>query len=357
MDEQARHSRLERRRLIRLGMPLLGLAVAGGLLAREAGRPHARAQRLTQGSAMQALTLATAAPQDDPALLAAHDQDIFARYHMVVAMAPGVTSGRAAIEAIRSGRADGAIAPVLAWLPALQDGLDARLVCGLRAGNSRLLIRRHAPMHRIEDLYRHAIGTANPDPDDPDRLFFSIMMRRKGMHPDRDVTWRVFHEATLGAALAQGHVQAIIGHDPAIWRLGESLGFDQLASSQTGSYAIRVSRVLGVRGAMLRDSPGVVLAISQAMQEAVVWAARHPPRISQLLAAQENGLTQPEAARMLHAEGGPVHPVGPNLRNQIAQYMDELKLLGLTPEASDSSGLAKRFTANVRALGSVGRSG
>ena len=350
MDEQRPRSRLERRRLIRLGAPLLGLVVAGELVARETGRPRAKPERLAERTAMQALTLAAAAPRDDPALLAAHAQDIFARHHLDVGMAAGVSSARAAIEAVRSGRADGAFAPVLSWLPALQDGLDARLVCGLRAGNSRLLIRRHAPMHRIEDLYRHAIGIAEADPDDPDRLFFSIMMRRKGMHPDRDVTWRVFPEAALGAALAQGHVQAIIGHDPVIWRIRESLGFDELASSQTGSYAIRVGRVLGVRGAMLRDSPRAVLALSQAMQEAVVWAARHQPEISRLLAAQDNGLTQPEVTRLLHAEGGPVHPVGHNLRIQIAQYVDELKLLGLTPESSVSSVLAKRFTANLRSL-------
>ena len=350
MDEPRPRSRIERRRLIRVGVPLVGLAVAGGLVARHEARPRARQERLAARDAMLALTLAAADPHDDPALLAAADQDIFTRHHLKVGFSPDVASGRAAIEAVRSGQADGAVAPVLSWLPALQDGLDAKLVSGLQAGNSRLLIPHHASMHRIEDLYRHAIGIADSDPHDPDRLFFSIMMRRKGMHPDRDVTWRVFPKAALGAALAQGRVRAIIGHDPAIWRIRESLGFDELASSQTGSYAVRVGRVLGVRGAMLRDAPPAVLALSQALQEAAIWAAKHPPQISRLLAARDNGLTQPEIARMLRAEGGPVHPVGLKLRNQIAQYMDEMKLLGITPEASNSSGLAKRFTADPHVL-------
>ena len=48
-------------------------------------------------------------------------------------------------------------------------------------------------------------------------------------------------------------------------------------------------------------------------------------------------------ARMLHAEGHSVHPVGTVLREQVAQYIDELKLIGLADDELDSGRLARRF--------------
>lgn len=337
---------LPRRRLIGSGLAGAAGLVAGGLVVRNQIRHPHKDKKPNPDGKPRRLVLAAPNPQRDAVLLAAADQGIFARYNLDIQFSgPPVISSRGALERVQNNQADGAVAAALSWLPHLQAGLDARLLSGMQGGSARMLIARHSPIHRIEDLYRHAIGIANPD--SPDRLFFSIMMRRKGMNPDKDVEWRTLPAASLGLALAGGQVQAVVGHDPAIWQIREELKLGELASSTSGSYAVRVSRVLGVRTRLLQDDPQAGLAITLAMQEAAGWVAQHPQHVSVLLAAQDPNLTVEQVGRMLKTEANNVHPMGLNLRNQVAQYVDEMKLLGLTPETVDSAQFAKRFTPNL----------
>ena len=345
---------LARRRLIGTGLAGgFGLAVTGGLVVRNQIRHPHKNKRASADGKSRRLVLAVPGSLRDPVLLAAADQGIFERYQLAIEFSPAVASGRDALDRVQAGHADGAVAAALSWLPRMQAGadpqpgagLDARLVCGMQAGSARLLLARRSPVHRIEDLHRRTIGIASLD--SPDRLFFSIMMRRKGMDPNRDVTWRAVPVEALALALAEGQVQAVVGHDPAIWQLREAQHLPELASSMSGSYGARVSRVLGLRNQLLHDDPEAAVAVALAIQEAAAWAEKHPEQVSVLLAAQDPDLTVEQAARMLKAEGHNVHPTGVNLRNQIAQYVDELKLLGITPETVDSTTFAKRVTANV----------
>jgi len=324
-------------------------AGAGGLIARNQIRhpPHRKPPAI--GSRVRRLVLAAPHPLRDPVLLAATHQGMFERYRLEVSFAGpdfgDVGSGREALDQVALGHADGAVAAALSWLPRLQSGLDARLVCGLQAGSSRLLIGRNSPIARIEDLKRRAIGITSDD--SPDRLFFSIMMRRKGMDPNRDVQWRAMPPDALGLALAEGEVQAIVGHDPGIWRLRETLHLTELASSMSGSYSVRVSRLLGLRTDLLRRDPAGAYALTMAVRDAASWIAHHHEQIAVLLATQDDRLTLQQVSRMLATEGLGVQPTGQELQNQVAEYLDELKLLAIVPENVQSDVLARRLTANV----------
>ena len=336
--------RIARRRLIGTGLGAAA-AVAGGLVVRNQIRHPPKRKRPLADIRPRRLLLAAPDPSGDPVLLTAVDQGMFERYRLDIRLAAGIGSSRDALDQVQSGHADAAVAAALGWLPRLQTGLDARLVCGLQAGSARLLVARRSPLRRIEDLHRRVIGIA--DPDGPDRLFFSIMMRRKGMDPNHDVEWRSLPTPFLGLALAEGQVQAIVGHDPSIWKLRQTLHLGELASSMSGSYGARVSRVLGMRTAVLRDDPQGAVALTLAMQEAATWVAAHPRQVGALLAAHNVDLTLEQANQMLKSEGHDVHPVGHDLRNQIAQYVDELQLLGLATQNVDSTAFAKRVTADV----------
>uniref|UniRef100_UPI001575503C ABC transporter substrate-binding protein n=1 Tax=Caulobacter sp. S45 TaxID=1641861 RepID=UPI001575503C len=296
------------------------------------------------------LTLACPHPAHDPVLIVAQRQGVFARYNLDVTVQGGPASGQQAIDRLHPDGAEAVVAPALSWLPRLMAGLDARLIGGLQSGSARLLVAARSPIKRIEDLHRRAIGIADTSTDaypGADRLFFSIMMRRKGMDPNHDVTWVPLAPDQFADALAGHRVQAVAGHDPVIWQVREALRLTELASSMTGSYGTRVSRVLGLRGDVLRADPAAAVALVLAFREAAESVARHPDAAASVLADQLPDMDQAQIERMLHAEGHTVHPIGSDLREQIAQYIDELKLIGLAGDELDSAALARRFCANV----------
>ncbi len=334
---------LGRRSLLGVGAGV-GIAAAGALVVRNQLRHPHRDKTSHPDGRYRRLVLSCPHPEHDPVLMVAVHQGMFARYNLDVTIQGGFGSGQEAVAQLRPGGADVAVAPALSWLPRLLGGLDARLICGLQSGSSRLLVDRRSPVKRIEDLHRKAIGVADSGAD---RLFFSVVMRRKGMDPNHDVSWVQLPPDQFGAALADHRVQAVAGHDPVIWRLREQLHLVQLASSMTGSYGNRVSRVLGIRGDLLRADPAAAVSLVLAVQEAAEAVEHHLGETASILADQLPDMDQPELERMLRAEGHAVHPIGRALREQVAQYLDEMKLIGLAPDDTDSGVLAKRFCALV----------
>ena len=172
-------------------------------------------------------------------------------------------------------------------------------------------------------------------------------MRRKGMNPNKDVNWVSVAPERFGEALASGEAQAVGGHDPVIWEAKESLHLNELASSMTGSYGTRVVRVLGARNDLLDRDPRAAVSLVLAFQDAARAVASHLAETASVMADQLPDMPQDSILKMLQAENHAVHPVGQELREQIAQYVDELKLIGLVAEDEDSGALSKRFCAAI----------
>ncbi|MCQ8240770.1 ABC transporter substrate-binding protein [Rhizosaccharibacter radicis] len=331
---------------------LAALAGAGFLLRDEL--PFARHDdRSHLDGRFRRLRLAAPHPEHDPIIVLAQRQGIFARYNLEVSFPTGLVAARDALGLLQNGSVDGALVSVLSWLPELLPAypgrtappLSAKLVLGLQSNSARLLVPRKGPIRKIEDLYGKAIGLA--DPHASDRMFFSIMMRRKGMNPDRDVRWVAIPPDRFGDALAANEVQALAGHDPVIWQVRERLHLNELASSMTGSYGIRVGRTLGVRDDLLRTDPQAAAAVSLALFDAAVSVARDLDAAASVLSDDLEDMEPDMVLRMLRSEGHSVHPTGGALRAQVAQYIDELKLLGLVEDSVDSGSVARRCCASV----------
>ena len=81
-----------------------------------------------------------------------------------------------------------------------------------------------------------------------------------------------------------------------------------------------------------------------AFEDAATTVAHHLDEAASVLADELPDMDLPGIERMLHSEGHSVHPVGTALREQVAQYIDELKLIALAADDLDSGArLARRY--------------
>lgn len=246
---------------------------------------------------------------------------------------------------LAAGRLDAVIAPPVRWLPVLQGGLAAGLVCGLHAGGTRLLVPRRSPIHRIEDVDGKRVAVAHRDSAVVQTL--AVMMRRKGMNPLQQIQWIETDPAHFVDALNAGTVDAIAGVDPQLWQIAHDLHLNQIISSDSGSFRQRVSSVLGVSNAMLADRLDVVTALVHAIQDAASWTARHAREAGAMLAPQMGGMPADQVSAMLAAEGQDIHPIGAALREQVAQYADDLKLLGVFADTLNSARFARQAVRDI----------
>lgn len=276
-------------------------------------------------------------------------QDFFLQYHLGVQLRPGVLSGRDAIADLQAGRSMAAVAPVLSWLQACQGSPDlpARLVMGLQAGTFRLLVRKRLRIAKIEDLAGRRIAVLNADM--ADRLFFSVILRRKGLNPDTAPNWVILPPDQIDDAVMAGAVDAVALHDPLAWQLmgNPALELVELVNSINGLYARRTNLALGISTDVLEHTPAAAVALVLALYNAARWLPTHMAEAAALLDGRIADMGQDAILQMMRHEALGISPVGNDLKIQIARYVDELKLLGQFPDSLDSASYARHMSADI----------
>ena len=132
----------------------------------------------------------------------AHGQGFFTRHNLDVELVNFGNSTEVLLEAIATGKADAGVGMALRWLKALEQGFDVKLTAGTHGGCLRLLSAANGRISKLEDLKGKAIGVT--DMASPDRNFFSILLKKHGVDPVRDVEWRLYPADLLGTALERG---------------------------------------------------------------------------------------------------------------------------------------------------------
>ena len=318
-------------------------------MTNETGRPIRRRSALAGGGTW--LVLGRAADAADPhttdasrpfvlgwrevspsgvIVLAAEQEGLFAKYGVSVTLRAERTGDPPFASLLASGTLDGAVAPAPLLLDPLRRGLDARFTAGLSGGGLRLLAGRHPRLRHIEDMKGRRIGIANPD--GPARLFFSVMLRRKGINPFAEVTWVTVPTSSMDAALGAGTIDAIAVSDPDAFRLMRAGRLTTVATNVSGSYRDRTYAALILRGPCLRGEARVRAAgLTRALLDGARFVATRTAAAADLAGTIAPDLP-PEARRaMLGGEAPDRHPTGDALVDDIAAYTDELRLLGTMP--------------------------
>ncbi len=247
------------------------------------------------------------------------------------------------LEAIATGKADAGVGMALRWLKPLEQGFDVRITTAIHGGCMRLLTARTSGITSLEQLKGKTVGVA--DLGAPDKNFFSIRLARLGLDPLTDVEWKVFPADLLPVALKKGEIQAFTLGDPLGWVIRDRDNLTEVATNLDGEYAHRACCVLGVRGSLIRDDKPAAAAVTEAILEAQTFVAENPDEAAAIFAPYAPSANPAQLSAMLRSHTHGHHPVGADLRQEIALYTEELKAISVIKPNTNSD----RFSAKVYA--------
>ncbi|MBU2654952.1 ABC transporter substrate-binding protein [Acidomonas methanolica] len=269
----------------------------------------------------------------------------FDRYGLDVTVI-NAANGDSALDALTNGSVDAAAVPLLDLLPRLHatptPELPGLVLCGLGGGSFRLLAAtRGTEIHRVVDLAGKSIGVQRLD--GLDQRFAAIRLRRRGINPVTGVRWVVLQEADFDDALRNGRVDALVAHDPLAWEVMQATkGMSTtVISSLTGADRERTNLVLTLSAARLAADPDLAAMLILAMQEAAAAWPEQKAALASMLSDLPDPVPQPE--KMLAQEVPPHIVTGHDLIVEMAESIDEMKLIGSIPDGERSSVLAHRL--------------
>jgi NitT/TauT family transport system substrate-binding protein len=249
------------------------------------------------------------------------------------------------LEAIATGKADAGVGMALRWLKPLEQGFDVRITTAIHGGCMRLLAAKGSGINSLEHIKGKVVGVN--DLGAPDKNFFSIRLAKLGIDPLTEVEWKVFPADLLPVALQKGEIQAFTLGDPLGWVIRDRDGLAEVATNLDGEYAHRACCVLGVRGSLIRDDKPAAAAVTEAILEAQEFVYANPEEGAAIFAPYAPAAKPEQLAAMLRSHTHGHHPVGADLRAEIALYTDELKAISVIKPGTNSDRFSTKVYADV----------
>jgi len=122
---------------------------------------------------------------------------------------------------------------------------------------------------------------------------------------------------------------------------------NEVATNLSGELATRTCCVLAVRGGLIREDRAVATALTQAVLEAGERVAHEPADAAAVFSGYGGKGSVEDLTAMLKSQTHHDHPIGDQLKKQIALYIDELKLVNVIKRSTDATKFADRVYADV----------
>ena len=158
----------------------------------------------------------------------------------------------------------------------------------------------------------------------------------------------MFPAPLLRAAVEKGEAHAAAHYDPLTYVWIKDGQFAEVSSNLVGGYEHRACCIVGVRGSLLREDKATAAAIVRALIEAQEFTHRNPGEAAETYLPYAPGKAAKEDIEALakyHAHGH--HPLGEDLKKELALYADELKLVNVLKPSTDTAKYAERIYADV----------
>jgi len=352
------------RRLFLAGAGALGLGapaslVASGVFARPAAQlpadlldpPICRAavEAPAAAGALKKITFAwNATAACLPTITSAKEKGFFERHGLDVDLLNYSGSTDQLLETLATGKADAAVGMALRWLKPLEQGFDVKIVAGIHGGCMRLLAPTSSGITDLKDLKGKSIAVS--DMNSPAKNFFAILLKKAGLDPDSDVTYKIYPGPLLRAAVEKGEADALADGDPNTYIWQKDKKFIEIATNLSGEYATRTCCIIGVSGRLIREDKKTASAIARAILEAADFTAHHPAESAATLAPFVTNVTPDELTALAHYHTHHDHPTGDALKKQLALYAEDLKLVSVLKPSTDPAKYAERIFADVLSI-------
>ncbi|KAA2211929.1 ABC transporter substrate-binding protein [Teichococcus oryzae] len=272
---------------------------------------------------------------------------IFAKHGLEVELVNFGAATEALLEAIATRKADAGVGMALRWLKPMEMGFDVKITGGTHGGCMRLVGNPAAGITTdLNSLRGKTIAVT--DMAAPDKNFFSMLLKRRGIDPDRDVTWRVFPAHVFGLALERGEAQAYALGDPIAWTLRRDSNLLEVATNLSGEWADRACCILGISGGLVKEEPKTARALTQALIEAQQVSAHHPEvAVDAFLTYAPASVKRDDLIAIMRSHTHGHSPAGLDIRREIELYAEELKSVGVMRASTDPKRFAERVTVDV----------
>jgi NitT/TauT family transport system substrate-binding protein len=337
-NETSRRSVVSRRTVLG-AVGAAGLAGTLGVLAKPAIVRSAELQKVRLGWAQPA---ACHAP-----LAYAAKTGVFAKHGIDVELVDFLANGDDALtKYIASGNIDVGAGFLLGWLKPMDEGLDVRLISGTHAGCTRLLTTRTSGIKQALDLKGKTIAVAQSNGSA--QQIFAVTLAKLGIDPNADVTWKVFPDNLLAVSVQKGEADALGHLDPQTFGWIKDEHLIEIANNQTGAYEKLSCCTIGASTEFVKRDKNLVRATVEAVIETHEVVARDPDAVAKFYKdTYQPPVSEETLAELLGQLAYHHHPAGPALENEIAEEIEDLKLIGVFRPGADSKTLAKKFTFNV----------
>jgi NitT/TauT family transport system substrate-binding protein len=276
----------------------------------------------------------------------AKEKGFFAKHGLDVDLVNYSGSTDQLLETLATGKADAAGGMALRWLKPMEQGFDVKIIASTHGGCLRLLAPTASDIKSLKDLKGKVIAVS--DQNSPGKNFFAIRLKKAGLDPEKDVEFKQFPGPLLRVSVEKGEAHALADNDPITFLFQKDGAFREVSSNLDGEYAHRVCCIVGVRGSLIRDDKPTATALARALIEAADYAAHHPEEAAATYAPYGPGKVAPAdlvtlAKYHTHAH----HPVGGDLKKELALYAEELKLVSIFKPSTDPKKFAERIYADV----------
>lgn len=251
------------------------------------------------------------------------------------------------LESLATAKADAAVGMIHRWLKPLESGFDVKLIGSSHGGCVRLLGATEAGATSLETLKGKTIGVA--DLAAPGKNFFSILLAKNGIDPEREVTWRQYPADLLDIAVQKGEIHAIADGDPNLYLIEKRRPgvFTEIATNLSGEYRDKVCCIIGARGELVRKERSVAAGVARAVVEASDYVADNPNESAKLFSKYSPKVPVEDLRALLGTLTHRHHPQGADLLAEIEFYARDFRSVGVLKQSTDPARFARHVHADV----------